>query len=239
GVDAVLANAAVISVGAHDRDTIVRTNVEGTRNVMLAMADAGVRRAVYTSTATVYAPRADHTYREDDPLRDPAARGHRFNWYAISKSAAEQAAWELATAHQIALTAIRPHAIHGAWDEHGATAWLRRMTGLPVGAWLAGTRFPSVYAGDLADAVCAALERPVAAGRAYNIAGEPGAHTFWDLLRAWREAGGDTARIVLPIPAPMARRYVIDRARDELGFTNRPLVEGLRESLALERSGAL
>jgi dihydroflavonol-4-reductase len=238
-VDAVLSNAAVISVGAHDRETVLRTNVDGTRNAFLAMADAGVRRAVYTSTATVYRPRPDHLYREEHELRSADERGHRFNWYAISKAAAEREAWELAARHGVALTTVRPHAIHGAFDESGATAWMRRMTRLPVGAWLAGTRFPSVYAGDLAEAVCRALERPVAEGRAYNIAGEPGAHTFWDLLRAWREAGGDAARVVLPLPAPMTRRYAIDRAQRELDFVNRPLVEGMREALALERAGAL
>ena len=43
----------------------------------------------------------------------------------------------------------------------------------------------------------------------------------------------------MPLPAPLRSTFAIDRAREDLGFTNRPLVDGMREILALERAGAL
>ena len=48
---------------------------------------------------------------------------------------------------------------------------------------------PNVYAGDLAEAMVTMLERPVAYGKAYNVAGDPEV-SFWDMLRAYRQAGG-------------------------------------------------
>jgi nucleoside-diphosphate-sugar epimerase len=239
GVDAVLSNAGLISIGQHDHATVIRSNVEGTANALNAAADAGVRRVIMTSSAVVYRPRFDQTYTEDHPLREAGDLTHRFNVYAVSKALAEREAWRIAGARGLALSTFRPQAIYGAFDDHGATAWLKRLNQGPVGLWLAGMRYPSVYAGDLAEATCRMLERPVAEGRAYNLTAPPDLRTFWDLLREWREAGGRAPRLVLPLPAPTVRRYAIDRAQADLDFVNRDLVDGMREVLALEAAGGL
>ncbi|MCB9663758.1 MAG: NAD(P)-dependent oxidoreductase [Alphaproteobacteria bacterium] len=239
GLDVVVSNAGLISVGEHGRDTLIQANVEGTRNVLRAAAEAGAGRVIMTSSATVYRPKAGHFYGEDDPLRGADDRVSRFAWYALSKAMAEREAWRLADELGLGLTTFRPHAIHGAFDDHGATAWMRRLTRWPLGLWLWGTRFPSVYAGDLAEAVARMVERPVSIGRAYNLTGEPDTHSFWDLLRAWRQAGGQVSPAVLPLPVPMVRRYDLARAQADLDFVNRPLVDGFRETLALEAAGGL
>lgn len=239
GADAVLSNAGLIGIGEQGFDALMRSNLEGTRNVLTAAAEAGVRRVVMTSSATVYRPVRGHFYRETDPLRDASDRVTRFGWYAVSKAVAEREAWRLAAEHDLLLSTFRPHAVHGAFDDHGATAWMRRLTSQPVGLWLAGLRFPSVYAGDLAIAACRMIERSHAAGKAYNLANEPDEHTFWDLLRAHRDAGGQASRLVIPLPAPLSRRFDLTLAKADLDFENRPLVEGFREMLALESSGAL
>jgi nucleoside-diphosphate-sugar epimerase len=94
-----------------------------------------------------------------------------------------------------------------------------------------------VYAGDVADAAARALERPASVGRAYNVTGDAD-RTVWDFARAWRAAGGPAARVVLPVPAPLMRTYDHRRAEQELGWRNRPYVDALRETFALEAAEA-
>jgi nucleoside-diphosphate-sugar epimerase len=96
-------------------------------------------------------------------------------------------------------------------------------------AWF---RLALVYAGDVADGIARAVERPASAGRAYNLTGDD--LTMWKFAAAWRAAGGRAARIMLPIPVPAARMYDTTRARTELGWRNRTFVDALRETFALE-----
>jgi nucleoside-diphosphate-sugar epimerase len=44
-------------------------------------------------------------------------------------------------------------------------------------------------------------------------------------------------RLMLPIPMPAVRIYDNRRARDDLGWRNRPFVEALRETFAREAQG--
>ena len=157
----------------------------------------------------------------------------------LDKAVAEREAWRLAGELGIGLSTVRPHGVHGAWDATGTTAWMRWLTRLPVGLWLASTRFPSIYAGDLAEGICRILERPSAAGRAYNLANQPSAHTTWDMLRAYRDAGGPVGPVVVPLPVPITRQYDISRAEQDLDFENRPLVDGFRDMLAIEAAGGI
>jgi nucleoside-diphosphate-sugar epimerase len=235
GADAVFANAAIVSLNGLDKAGMIRTNIEGTANVLRAMASAGVGRCVMTSSASVYRRRFVQFYREDDPLRDADDFVPRPMYYAVSKACAEREAWRLAAELGIALTTSRPHSIHGAFDAGSFTWFFKKLLAPPVTIYPTHVRFPSVYAGDLADAMCRMLEHEVAQGRAYNVANEPGKHTYWDLLRAYRDAGGQTPSVVVPFPFPISYRYDIRRAETDLGWRNRPLVDGFREMLELER----
>lgn len=234
GVDAVYANAGLVSIGQHALSTLLEVNVEGAARVLRAMARAGVERVVMTSSATAYAPRPDHTYREDHPLRDGSRRVTRLGYYALSKALAEREAWRLADELGLSLTTVRPHQIHGPFDGVGFTYWTRLAMRPPVTFYPSGLYLPSVYVGDLTEAMCRMLERPAAAGKAYNIAGDGGV-SYWDLLEAYVRAGGHRPRWVVPVPVPLRRRYDTRRARRDLGFANRPLVESFAELLQIER----
>lgn len=225
GCDAVFSNAAVVSIGQHSREHLMQTNVQGTANVFEAMRRCGVQRAVMTSSTSVYA-RKRGTYREGDPLWERDAWVPRPLYYGITKAQAEREAWRLAGEYDIDLSVARPSGIYGANDNTGFTAWIRRLTRIPlVTVFPTHCYVPAVYAGDLAEAMVRMLERPSVSGQAYNVCGDPDI-SFWSLLRAYRAAGGDVPPVVLPFPFPLRFTYAIERAKRDLDFENRPLVDG-------------
>lgn len=238
GCDAVVSNAGVVSIGAKSRDALMRANVEGTRNVFEALRRAGVRRAVMTSSASAYARQSRRPYRERDPLWEPSARVSRPLYYALSKAVAEREAWRLAGAYDIALSVARPSGVYGAHDRTGFTSWLVRFAKMPLlTVFPTHLHIPNVYAGDLALAMTRMLEREAAGNKAYNVAGDPDI-SFWDMLSAYRDAGGAVPRWVLPFPVPLRFAYSLERARHDLDFDNRAPREAFREMFDLERLSA-
>jgi NADH dehydrogenase len=102
-----------------------------------------------------------------------------------------------------AATILRPSVVFGPEDKFfnrfGAMA--RMLPCMPV---IAGaTRLQPVYVGDVADAVMAALARPEAAGRIFELGG-PQALTFRDLL-AWILETTGRRRPLVALPARLAR----------------------------------
>ncbi|MEA3179176.1 MAG: dihydroflavonol-4-reductase [Gammaproteobacteria bacterium] len=85
--------AADYRLGAFDPQQLYQTNVEGTRNILEASRQAGVRRVVYTSSvATVGIPRDGSPGNEDTPVGVADMVGH----YKRSKFLAEQLVREAA-----------------------------------------------------------------------------------------------------------------------------------------------
>ena len=87
--------AADYRLGAFDPRQLYQTNVEGTRNILEASHQAGIRRVVYTSSvATVGIPRDGSPGNEDTPVGVADMVGH----YKRSKFLAEQVVREAALA---------------------------------------------------------------------------------------------------------------------------------------------
>jgi len=87
--------AADYRLGAFDPRQLYQTNVEGTRNILEASRQAGVRRVVYTSSvATVGIPRDGTPGNEDTPVGIADMVGH----YKRSKFLAEQVVRDAAVA---------------------------------------------------------------------------------------------------------------------------------------------
>lgn len=234
GCDALIANAALFDVRNRDWDAHVAANIRGTENVLSACARAGIRRVVHVSSVAVYAGRARPgagAIDEDHPQWTAATRRSSFNAYPVSKALSEQRAWELARAHSLALTAVRPSAIYGPFDPN-FTRIFRKALSLPVGLLPLKTDLPLVYVRDVAEACATALERDETAGRAYNTAGD--ARTLRDFIEAWVAAGGPCPRWLVPLPVPLRLRYDNGRAERDLAFTNRPFARALAETLALD-----
>jgi dihydroflavonol-4-reductase len=231
GADAVVSNAALYSLGYQRWNDYQHANVEGTRNVLGACVDAGVRRVVHVSSVAVYGLGALGAIDEDTPQLSGESRRWPWTVYAISKAVSEQAAWTVAREHGLALTTVRPCTIYGAFDQNFMPVF-RRLVGFPLTVLPAWLCIGFVYAGDVAEAIALALERDVAAGRAYNTTNPD--ETVFEFARAWRAAGGRTALLTLPLPLPLSKRFDSTRARTELGWRTRPLVEGLRDTFRRE-----
>jgi len=152
---------------AYDRALVRAINVEGSLAVLEAAARAGLGAAVFLSSAAVYGAWPDNPPRlgEDAPLRGIPGFA-----YAEDKVAVERGLARLAAAHpRTRFVSLRPHAILG----RHAQPYLRRLLTAPLTARLPRPppRLQCVWEDDVAEAVWAALQRPVRGP--FNLAAEP------------------------------------------------------------------
>ena len=199
GADAVIHAAAKVFQGG-SRSAFVRTNAEGTRNVLGAAALAAPR-VVHLSSVAVYAglpmrALTEERWTEADPERQAA--------YAASKHLAEREAWQLHHEGAIRLTTVRPCVVYGERDR-AATPVIVGFVKRPVVPLVGGgrTTLPLVYAGNVARGVVAALHRDIAVGRAYNLARDVPI-TARELVGRVADELGLSPRIV-SVPTPVAR----------------------------------
>ncbi len=161
--------------GAFDR---VHADLPG--RIAAASSAAGVKRLVQVSALGVSADSA--------------------STYARSKAAGEakvRAAFPLATI-------LRPSIVFGPEDQFFNR--FAAMAGMSPALPLIGggmTRFQPVYVGDVADAIMAALSRPDAPGKIYELGG-PVTYTFKALMELLLTEIG-AKRLLVPIPWGIAR----------------------------------
>lgn len=215
GCDAVVHAAAMIYSDATEAEYL-RTNVQGTERVLRGAAAAGVLRAVHVSSIAVYGA-VRRPVSEAEWLAHPIPP---HNIYARSKREAELAAWRVHEAGLIGLTTVRPGVVLGERDRL-VVPMLARALRWPVLPLPGGgrTTIPVIYAGNVAAAIIAALDRPDAAGRAYNLSGEPGL-TARQLLTVMGAEIGRTPRL-LRVHAKVVRGGAA------VGDALRPLLAGV------------
>ena len=103
GAEVVFHLAALIGIPYSYRSpqSYIRTNVEGTLNVLQAAAEADVRHVIHTSTSEVYGTARQKRIREDHPLQAQSP-------YSASKIAADKVAESLHRSLGLAVSTIRP-----------------------------------------------------------------------------------------------------------------------------------
>jgi 2-alkyl-3-oxoalkanoate reductase len=228
-------------------------NVEGTRNVLQAALDAGVRKVIYCSTCGVHG-NVDHPPAgEDAPIR-PA------DYYQRTKWEAEPLAREFFE-RGLSTTILRPAAIYGPGDPERFYLIFKRVAGGTFPMFGNGrTLYHPLYIDNLIDAFILAMEDGRGDGEAYLIADEQYIE-IEDLVRRVGKALGIDVKIphypVWPVvvvghivekackpfginPPIFPRRvdwyrqnraFRIDKARRDLGYQPRVGIdEGLRRT---------
>lgn len=94
-------------------EAMYRANVDGTRALVLAAAEAGIERVVYTSSVAVLGLRADGEPADE---ATPASASDMIGHYKRSKFLAEQAIRELTERHGLPIVTVYPTAPIGPRD---------------------------------------------------------------------------------------------------------------------------
>ncbi|MEW6592375.1 MAG: NAD-dependent epimerase/dehydratase family protein [Candidatus Hadarchaeota archaeon] len=233
GVDAVAHEAAIISVpfSIKKPELTHKINVDGTRHLLEASADAGVKRFVYASSCAVYGDQKKMPISEDAPLKPLSP-------YAESKLAAEKSCVGFYKRQGLSTICLRYFNIYGPRQSGGEYAGVmmkfmeRLKNNEPPIIYGNGKQTRDfVYAGDVAEATRLALECETGGGEVVNIG--TGKRTdinqlcdiFLDLTGnkglkpfRWTARGGDILHSLADI----------SKARELLGF--RPKV-GLRDGV--------
>lgn len=232
-----------------------RVNCEGTRNLLQAAGEAGVRRFVFLSSVKAMAEPGDACVDEDWP-GEPATP------YGRAKRAAEEAVLEMGAKYGMHVVNLRLAMVYG----RGGRGNLERMArGIRAG-WFpplpeTGNRRSLVHVDDVVAAMCLVAQASAANGRTYIVA-DPKAYSgreIYDAIRAavgrapahWRvpasllrcggrlgDGLGRFAGRTLPLNSEVAERllgsacYSPARIERELGWrAGIGLDEGVREML--------
>jgi dihydroflavonol-4-reductase len=255
GVDGLFHVAGWYKLGERDPSVGDRVNVAGTRNVLAAALAHGVRRVVYTSTLAVNSDTEEQVVDESYRFT-----GEHLSHYDRTKAEAHDVALELA-AQGLPVVIVQPGLVYGPGDTAQTGALIAEVVrgGRPLVPSAGGVCWAHVD--DVARGHVLAMERGEP-GQSYMLAG-PRATLAEGLIRVARIAGTTGPRVlpermvrataalagalarVVPLPpgyAPETLRASLatyygtpGRAEHELGWSARPLEQGLRETVAALR----
>jgi dihydroflavonol-4-reductase len=259
GCDAAIHGAAVYEVGIKrsEHAQMYASNVEGTENVLRAALEAGTPRVVYVSTVGVFG----NTHgRIVDETADH--EGDYNSYYEETKVLAHRAARRLIEEEGLPCVIVQPGGVYGPGDHSAIGDLVERFAKgrLPVMAF-PDLGFNMVHRDDVAAGVLLALDRG-AVGQQYVLGGEittmqgmletearildrrPPRRTMpTGVLKAAAPLGpvvgpllGFPPNLGELISASDGVTYWAghDKAVRELGYSPRPLEQGLRETLAAE-----
>jgi dihydroflavonol-4-reductase len=225
GCEALFHVAAHYSLLHADRAAVLRSNVEGTRNVLAAARDAGVTRTVYTSSVSAIGVR--HAGVADEAYQAPFEA--MIGTYKRSKYLAEQEARAAAAAGQDVVI-VNPSTPIGAWDRKPTPTGeivVRFLSGRMPAVVRTGLNFVDVA--DVARGHLLAYERG-RSGERYILGAEN--LTLRALLeRIGALAGRRAPRLTVPHWLPLGAAFVEERVLAPLGRRSSTLaVEGVRMS---------
>ncbi|TMC13920.1 MAG: NAD-dependent epimerase/dehydratase family protein [Chloroflexi bacterium] len=255
GVDGVFHLAGWYKLGVRDKSMGASINVDGTRNVLELMKELNIPKGVYTSTLAVNSNTrgrvVDESYRHEDD-------GHWVSEYDHTKWRAHYEVAEPMVKAGLPLVIVMPGLVFGPGDtstihETFVQYLQRKLPMVPE-----KTTYCWAYVDDIARGHILAMEKGKP-GENYIIAGPearvvevlalaekipaPRLHPPLGVIRAMAAVMGILEKIV-PVPATYSAeglRVITatylgtnEKARRELGYTLRPLEEGLRETLYYE-----
>ncbi|MEW5727633.1 MAG: SDR family NAD(P)-dependent oxidoreductase [Pseudomonadota bacterium] len=236
GRDVVFHLAALIAIPYSYRApaSYVRTNVEGTLNVLQASLDEGVGRVVHTSTSEVYGTARIVPIPETHPLVGQSP-------YSATKIGADQMAEAYHRSFQLPVATIRPFNTFGPRQSMRAvipTIITQALTGKSIKLGRTDVTRDFNYVGNTVDGFLAVAASDAAVGQVMNIGSGVEASideviaTVGGLVGQELEIITDTARL-RPQDSEVERLWAdIARAKEVLGYApRRSLRDGLEETV--------
>jgi nucleoside-diphosphate-sugar epimerase len=255
GVDGVFHIAGWYKIGPRN-PLAERVNVEGTRNVLETMRERGVAKGLYASSVAVLGDTGGAVVDETFPSRGPGLTHYdRTKWKAHYEVAVPM------IAQGLPLVIAMPGLVYGPGDTSGVRSMILRVLQGRMPIVPSGASFSWGYIEDVARGLVLAMESG-RIGESYCLTGPP--HRLDDALTIvarlsnrkpptflagpaiMRGATAVTAfleRLGLPSPYPSEGLRLLtgtswtassEKAQRELGFTARPLEEGLTQTIEYE-----
>jgi len=225
GIEAIVHLAARVHVmreSAADPLAAYReVNVEGTKCLAIAAANAGVKRFVYISSVKVNGERTDPQITQITRIRKKGTEAggqegelkQSFSEkdvpepqdpYAVSKWEAEQVLRDVAADTGIEVVVLRPPIVYGPGVKANFLR-LFKLVKLGIRLPLASIKNQRslIYVGNLIDAIITCLVRPKAAGKTFLVSDAQDVSTP-ELIRTMAGASGRRA-LMLPVPVWVMR----------------------------------
>jgi nucleoside-diphosphate-sugar epimerase len=201
GVDVVvhLAGRAHVlnEVAANPLGEFRRVNTEGSKVLMRAAIDSGVKRLVFVSSIGVNGDMTDEKGFSEGSVVVP----HKD--YAVSKYEAELALQKLAEESGVELVIVRPPLVYGVGVKGNFARLLELVAkGLPLPLGLTNNRRTLVGVENLASFLVCCAGHPRAAGELFLV-GDDESLSTGELVRCLGE-GMDKVSLLLPVPAGLA-----------------------------------
>ena len=195
--------AVAMREGGKKDEFFEAVNLEGTRRLLEAAAEARVERFVYCSTIGIFGHRVPGVTREDAPL----APG---NVYERTKVAAERMVRELAPPRGLPFVILRPADVYGPRDQRLLKLFRGVSRGrFPLFGSGAGRRH-MIYVDDVVSAFFLACDRSEALGEALILAG-PHPCTLRELIElVRRETGVSRFGVRMPLAPMLAAAAVVE-----------------------------
>lgn len=223
-----LAGRAGVRPSVADPEAYVRTNVQGTVNLLEVARRRGVRHMVVASSSSVYGLTRTVPFREDDPNPAPASP------YGASKLAAEIFCRTFHSLYRLPITCLRFFTVYGPRQRpdmaiHKFARFIEE--GRPIPVYGDGSsRRDYTYVADVIDGVVRAIERPNGF-QIYNL-GSDATVELRELIATLERVLGKTASISRhpdqPGDMPVTSASIEHAARD-LGYAPRVAIEeGIR-----------
>jgi nucleoside-diphosphate-sugar epimerase len=179
---------------APDERALVEANVEGTRRLLDAAAEAGVGRVLVTSSQAAAGPSDGAPLTEGDPMRPLSA-------YGRSKAAMER----MAAAHPLAdrTVVVRPPSVYGPReaDIYTILRTAARQRLFPVVGDARRPALALVHVRDLVRGMADAAEADAALGETFFLTGAR--DHAWEEIRAAVEAALGHRVVRVPVPAAL------------------------------------
>jgi nucleoside-diphosphate-sugar epimerase len=172
---------------------IRRVNVEGTRNVVRAAAEACVERLVHFSSTDVYG------YPGGRAVDETHVATRFRNWYSQTKLAAEDEVRQAEQARRLDAVILRPATVYGPRSADVVGEIARAIRGgnmllVDRGRAIAGL----CYVSNLIDAAVLAMHHEAAVGQAFNVT--DGLDVTWNEFTSGLADGLGSARVRWSIP---------------------------------------